>query len=345
MRESLLKNVENIISFDIENFNNSYELKDINFKVCKKFINFLANLSKLENKNEIWITMRGFSLRDNNNRFSSQEHCEFKNSLLNNFFVVGQKAAFYLQEIGDEVKGINTYSVKDEQKLKEDIKMLFDESITILSDIKPEYVQNFKSKFKKYENENSLDKLHYNKNFLIAFLHNIGGRWSGKPYSPMISVTYGDNKKETAKKFATKNSRSGPENDGFIILSYTIQDNRVYEKLTKDLNEELNKLGLEWYQDTHNEIITMDGIMPHKIIGLFEISKNENKEIFIMNPWLQKMFIEDRKFDYKKGININQEYFETYARELGYTSYVSQSKEKRYIINFDEDYKNINLGF
>lgn len=102
------------------------------------------------------------------------------------------------------------------------------------------------------------------------------------------------------------------------------------------MNRELEDLGVLWYEDKHTEVMLLDGIMPHRIIGLFEIDMHLN-ETFILNPWLREMFLENRKFYYKRGIEIDQTRFDEYARDLRYGAYVSEIDGERYNRIFEEE--------
>lgn len=333
--EFLLKDVDEVFSFGVEG--DMYDLDKVNFTVAKKLIGLMERLNRLEKENKIIIIMRGFSFRDRSNSFSLADHERFKESELNKFFIVGQKGADYLREQEQEKQQLYTHNMQSREQLAEEIKNLYEEANQILREKQGEEVNGqIDPKFSVTTPEVSLSQLQYNKLFLTAFLHNVGRRWSGKPSSPLLSATYGKEKKETAKRFATNARGQGPRNNGFIILGYIPIDNSGFEKLTNDLNRELEDLGVLWYEDKHTEVMLLDGIMPHRIIGLFEIDMHLN-ETFILNPWLREMFLENRKFYYKRGIEIDQTRFDEYARDLRYGAYVSEIDGERYNRIFEEE--------
>ncbi|WP_375345370.1 hypothetical protein ACEWPB_15610 [Priestia megaterium] len=338
--ESLLKGVHEVYSFDTKD--DTYELNTINFSTSKKLISFMERLYRLEREEKIVVFMRGFSFRDNQNHFSFVDHEHFKERELNKFFIVGQKGAHYLEEQQYKIKQLYTHNMQNRDQLIKEVKDLYKEANQILKEKQNEdVIGEINPKFNETSIETSLNQLQYNKLFLTAFLHNVGRRWSGKSTSPLISATYGKRKKETSKKFATNALSGVPRNKGFLLLGYIpIEDSKKFEKLTKDLNRELEEQGVSWYDDIHNELMLLDGIMPHRIIGLFEIDIN-SKEKLILNPWLNKMFLEKKNFNYKRGIKIDQSRFDEYAQDLKYGAYIWDTSEGRYNKTFME--KNYHL--
>jgi hypothetical protein len=336
--ESLLKNVQEIYSFEAEG--ETYQLDRINFSKTKKLINLIQKLNKLEVHNKIKVITRGFSIRDSNNHYSCEENGYFVNYELNKFFIVGQKGAHYLKEQLRERRDLYNYNMGDRLLLINEIKNLYEEVNKMLKEIQAR--GTISKRFIEFTEDTPLSQLQYNKIFLTAFLHNIGRKWSGKISSPLLSFSYGIKKKEIAKKFATNALRDGiARNDGFIILGYVPFEGRIFEKLTDDLNMELEELGVTWYENVHKEIMLLDGIMPQHIIGLFEV-KESGEEYFILNPWLGKMFSESKCFDYRRGIEINQARFEEFATDLKYGAFILETDEGRYNKTFQEiDYHSI----
>jgi len=330
--ESLLKNVIEIYSFETER--ETYQLDRINFSKSKKLINLIQKLNRLEVQNKIKVITRGFSIRDSDNHYSRVEHGNFVNQELNKFFIVGQKGAHYLEEQLKERRDLYNYNMGDRMILIDEIKNLYEEANKIIKQMQSR--GTISTRFIDFTKDTSLSQLQYNKVFLTAFLHNIGRKWSGKMSSPLLSFSYGNRKKETAKKFATNALRDGnPGNDGLIILGYVPLEGRSFEKLTDDLNMELEELGVTWYENVHREIMLLDGIMPQHIIGLFEVKEN-GEENFILNPWLGNMFSESRRFDYKRGIEINQASFEEFATDLKYGAFILETDEGRYNKTFQD---------
>lgn len=319
-KENLLKNVDKVYGF--ETTQDIYELKQISFRKSKKLINLIKSLERLEARGKIKLITRGFSV---------QNHDVFLESELNKFFIVGQKGAQYLREQIEETINLYNYNIYNKVKLVNEIKDLFEEVNSILRRMDKECIS---SKFIEYTENIPLSQLQNKKIFLTAFLHNIGRRWSAKSSSPLLSFAHGPNKKEIAKNFATNALRGeDPINKGFVILGYVPSEGMRFEKLTQDLNDELEKVGVSWYEDIHNEIMLLDGIMPHRIIGLFEI-KMSGEENFILNPWLEKMFSEDERFQYKKGVKIDQSNFEQFASDLNYGAFILDTDNGRYNSTF-----------
>lgn len=192
--EFLLKDVDEVFSFGVEG--DMYDLDKVNFTVAKKLIGLMERLNRLEKENKIIIIMRGFSFRDRSNSFSLADHERFKESELNKFFIVGQKGADYLREQEQEKQQLYTHNMQSREQLAEEIKNLYEEANQILREKQGEEVNGqIDPKFSVTTPEVSLSQLQYNKLFLTAFLHNVGRRWSGKPSSPLLSATYGKEKK------------------------------------------------------------------------------------------------------------------------------------------------------
>ncbi|MGW6232839.1 hypothetical protein [Peribacillus butanolivorans] len=330
--ESLLKNVHDIYSFEAEG--DTFQLDRINFSKSKKLINLIQKLNRLEVQNKIKVITRGFSIRDSNNHFSREGHGYFVNYELNKFFIVGQKGSHYLEEQLRERRDLYNYNMGDRFILIDEIKNLYEEANKILKLIKAR--GTISTRFIEFTEDPPLSQLQYHKIFLTAFLHNIGRKWSGKMSSPLLSFSYGISKKETAKKFATNAIKDGaPRNDGLIILGYVPTEGRSFEKLTDDINKELKELGVTWFENVHSEIMLLDGIMPQHIIGLIEVKEN-GQENFILNPWLGKMFSENRQFYYRRGIEINQDRFKDFATELKYGAFILETDEGRYNKTFQD---------
>lgn len=329
--EVLFRNVEEVMSFDPINDIYEYELGPVNYRGAIKLSYLIRTLNRLEKKGKLIVCLRGFSLPD--------EHEWFIKEDLNKFFVVGQKGREYLQRTEGKRSNLYTYEMNDREALVKEIQALYKEANGLLKKKKSEWVDGqISEKFTNTDEDKTIEELQYNKVFLTAFLHNIGNLWSGKKTSPLISATYGKKKKEIARKFATNSLDGVPRNNGFITLGYIPIEERCFEVLTEDLNKELERLGVKWYNDIHQEVMLLDGIMPQRIIGVFEVFQDSPIEKFILNPWVYKMFLENEHFNYKRGININQENFDEFAQDLKYGAYILENESGRYNKRFDEDY-------
>ena len=90
----------------------------------------------------------------------------------------------------------------------------------------------------------------------------------------------------------------------------------------------LKNYGVECSEDPNSEIMILNGLYPHNIIGFFEIEKKSTKR-FILNYWFHQQIKDDlcRKsnFDYKNGVEVLQENFQEAAIRLGYGSFFTRS--------------------
>lgn len=277
--------------------------------------------------------MRGFSFRDRHGVFSEEEHRHFIEKDLNKFFVVGQKGKYYFEQEKSEV--FYSPTINDESELLSEIKFLTKVIVGIIDQKQRGKYGGIDGKLNidisKIAKEASNNDLIRIRHFLLALGHNIGGKWSGKASSPLVSVTHGTGCKRIARNFAT-NTRMGVSNGkGLILLGYTTTANlKKYTVFTEQLNMKLKNLGVTWYPDKHRELMIMDGILPTHILGLFEVDSENDQENFILNPWLNKMFIENQNVSLQRGIDIDQINFEEYARDLNYNSYFFQTNSKRF---------------
>lgn len=154
----------------------------------------------------------------------------------------------------------------------------------------------------------TLEEIQYIKIILLATGHNIGRRWSGKKRSPLISTSKSFTK---ALSFAQGNEQ---EISKLIIAAYIFEDS-PYHIRTSQMNENLEYIGIKWYEDIHEEIMMIGGIYTHYTLGLFKLNSQNNYD-FIMNPWLYKQIAEGKGFDYVDGIEVNQEDFQEIAQRL-----------------------------
>ncbi|WBW98841.1 hypothetical protein [Oceanirhabdus sp. W0125-5] len=141
-------------------------------------------------------------------------------------------------------------------------------------------------------------------------LHNIGNAWCDKKKSPLISAS---SSFETACEFSNP---TNIEKTSIVIAEYGYEDSPYFIR-TEKLNEILKNFGVEWYEDIHKEIMMLDGIYTHYILGIFDIRDMGDYD-FIMNPWLYEQFKKDIDIDLKKGINVEQTDFEEIAKKIGY---------------------------
>lgn len=315
----LFKNVKDAYSFMPEN--DYYKLQNLHFQSARGIIELINTLS-FSMKNRSQLIFRGFSFQN------EEAHDNFKNNHLNEFFVVGQKGNYYLkQSYGEFNENYQQISNPNRERRIKKINNLYEEiSNIIVNKGKGILDRNMVENLDKLTDEElvQIEKI------LICLGHNIGNQWIGKSSSPILSGSYGCESKSIAKKFATNWDRQNRIDKGFIILGYIPKDINRFTLRTKELNHILEKLGVKWYEDIHHELMIFNGILPHHILGLFEVYRGKQEETFILNPWLNQLFISKELFDYKKGIPINQINFNDYAKKLNYCAYFTQIDNVRY---------------
>lgn len=268
-------------------------------------------IETLEKDEDVHLYARGDSKRSKNGKRST--HAEFMNNELYDFFIVGTKAKFH----NNQPDGIFQHTLND-RKIIDDIKDIVLKCNEVLGEKSD---GNFPDRLI-LDIEDLPEKNQESWKFaLLAFLHNKGNDDYFKPYSGLVSLTYGQGKYDTAKKFAIERNKKG-----FIYTYILRKDLKQYFK-TEDMNQLLKKYGVEWYEDKHNEIMILNGLFPHNIVGFFEVSKSTNKR-FILNPWFHSQIKHDLncklKFEYKNGVPINQEGFLDAAKRLGYNSFFNR---------------------
>ena len=172
----------------------------------------------------------------------------------------------------------------------------------------------FSTSFKKYLFTLNKKELEHWRLFFISFLHNNGKGRSFKKfknYSPFTSLTYGKRKGRIARRFAMKSKK---DIDTGII--YIVSVNNYYGNYIKtaDMIKVLKQHGINWYPDVHSELMLINGIFPHDILGIMEV-KNNRTPLLIINPWLFKEYLDGKRFSLTKGIPINQKYFKKWIKE------------------------------
>ena len=141
-----------------------------------------------------------------------------------------------------------------------------------------------------------------------------------KPYSFFISLTHGNNKYKTARHFALNKKR----NDIGFIFVYILDTNRNNYIKSSELTKQLEEYGIKWFPDIDNEIMVINGLYPHNIIGFFEV-ENENIKRFILNNWFYDKMKKYPDYDFSQGVDVDQgDYLEKFlnsARNLGFKTY------------------------
>lgn len=307
--------VSEFVTIEDDKFDSSkYTFKVLSIDI----VDYLKNIiNSLEHEDEIYLCARGDSKGDKQNYFID--------SNLKDFFIVGDKAKAHIKLPDNPFQHTKAKSTP-----MEDIKDIILKCNEILcqKSMNPENEIDgkFTDQFIKYLEEKPLEVQESWKFALLALLHN-KGKTDGskgkiddyfKPYSCFVSLTYGENKYNTAKKFAV-----GRNNNGLIYI-YMLKKSLKNHFRAEDLTNELCKHGIKWYEDVNSEIMVINGLYPHNIIGFFEINKEEVKR-FVLNPWYYKQIMydleNDGNYNYKNGVLINQENFTQSAKNIGYENY------------------------
>jgi len=168
----------------------------------------------------------------------------------------------------------------------------------------------------------------------LSFLHNEGSFEEFKSSSPFLSLTHGRYKFRTARNFAL--SKHNQIRKGLIYLySLNRQDHNYF--ITKKFTQKLQEFGISWYQDIHNEIMLLNGMYPHYLLGVFEVTKTSTPK-FIINPALYKLFEKNEEFDWRNGLKINQLNFRELVKELGYeTFFYTYGDNQTYVADIENN--------
>lgn len=134
---------------------------------------------------------------------------------------------------------------------------------------------------------------------LYALLHNHGEN-EFKPYSFLVSLSHGDKKYRVARHFANRKFEHG------IVCVYILNENYNGEYITaKYLKEKLADYGVKWFDDRDNEIMLMNALFPHYIVGFFEIRDKVVKR-FILNNWFYLQMKVNSDYDFSQGVYVDQ---------------------------------------
>lgn len=302
---------EAIVSFESFKPNAKYEYtlsRITEGKVISEIKQFFRDLDHLEKHKQLSVLFRGVSKDE-----------WFRQNGLSKHFIVGEKGKYYLKE---NARFLYTETFDNKEMLIEEITLLVRNINTVIKERgrngHPISGELRTDSFLKGTSQ-SIEDIRYYKLFLSTVLHNIGNRWAHKNESPFISMTYGEKKLEVAKKFAMPQTEG---QIGMIFVYYMMLDSKHF-LLTKELNNILKDLNVDWYEDLNSEMIILDGIFPHYNLGILECI-NEEQYNFIINPWLVQQIMDDIPLDIKGGIYVDQTDFEKLARDLGYEKFYEQ---------------------
>ena len=115
--------------------------------------------------------------------------------------MVGQTGLIYLRDRVAELGKLYNENIQDKRSLINEIKYFHKEANEQISNKDSDRVEGeIDQGFIEIDETTHLNKLHFKKIFLTAFLHNVGDNWRGKPFSPMLSFSYGEKRKEKTRK-------------------------------------------------------------------------------------------------------------------------------------------------
>ena len=246
-------------------------------------------------------------------------------------FIGGEKARFNLSKNLENDLGYNTLEEWNEKKYEnfeqvlEHLKENFENFATygISGDISIiiEKIKNYKttSKYSYYDR--------YLK--VLNILHIVQDK---APFQSKIPCVSTSRSKDIAQEiFSEKDDIS------YIIVAFTNESPECMYFETKDIKQFCDDIGIEGFKDKYKEVIFLDCIFPHNILGVIEKSCS-SEEVFIVNPNLLGMIDDTDSFDdlikklNKSGVEINQRAFYQKLKESSlYQKYIFQEKHRRLI--------------
>lgn len=327
MENRILK-ADKILSFDPHPSASNYTLTEVNIEVRNRLINLV---NKLEQIPQVHLCLRGDSKRN------ITDHDLFFNNELSKIFIVGEKSRSNIQFSPNDT--YHHYE-NNSHNIIDDIKRLVKQvNIKIAKKPNEHKITGYiSSEFIRNLGNKDSELLRKWKLFFLSFLHNNGGGRSFNNFSPFISLAYGYKKYVIARRFALKRCL---HKKGILFL-YSLNAGWPYYIRTIDFTKELKKFNITWYKDIHKEIMLINGMYPHYLLGVFEVEPCKNSR-FVINPWLYKTLQSNNKFDYAEGIQINQKYFREFAECLGYSNfffhYMNDNDEYVSELNQNNHYK------
>lgn len=323
-----MEKVDKILSFLPNQQTYSFTLFEVEDSIKNRLIQLI---DKLERISQVYLCLRGDSKRDIyiHNKIFSED--------LLYIFLVGEKARASIEM--SSIERYQNLNNSNHNNLSEIVQLVDEINNDILvkscdDQISGIIPQNFINMISKMDEEELVKW----KVFLLSFLHNSGKLKQFKNHSPFISLTYGPNKYKISRKFALDRCQ---HKKGIIFL-YCLNTGWPNYIKTIEFEKKLTRFGVNWYKDDNSEIMLLNGMYPHYLLGIFEVEPIRNPR-FIINPWLYNMFLQNQNFDYFNGIPIEQTYFHSFAEKLGYNNYffhyINQNVEYVSEINQRNHYK------
>lgn len=303
-----------------------YKLEKIETDIIEKFQQLIQNL---ENIPQVHLCARGDS------KATEKEYNDFFDKSLSKIFIVGEKARSNVSPPSNTefmnihnnnktvlINELNTLILEVNKEIKERR-----DKHDIFGSINDKFIIDIKKQ--------DIDTLNQWKIFFLSFLHNNGKLKEFKNHSPFLSVTHGCKKYMIARKFALDRVK----HEKATIYLYSLNAGDPHYVMTKSMIKILKEYGVRWLKDINNEIMLINGMFPHYMLGVFEVEKDKTSR-FIMNPWLYKSLKENEIFDHRNGLKINQENFNELAISLGYSNFFFlDEKEDAYISGLSNENK------
>lgn len=144
------------------------------------------------------------------------------------------------------------------------------------------------------------------KDWIIYALHTMGIS-EFKKISPCISCSYGEDRFKKAIKFGWGRR---PYNKYCVIMDNWIhrhEEGIAYRRM-KYVNEVLNRYGLKWFSNKHNEIMLKYGIFPQKLVGYYLLDRNLDNKInkYVINKHYVDKWEEDEEFEIGQSLYFDQ---------------------------------------
>lgn len=246
-------------------------------------------------------------------------------------FIGGEKARFNLSKDLENDLGYNTLEEWNEKKdenfeqvlehLKEHFEKFAIYGISGDISIIIENIKKYKTKYK-YSYYDMYLKV-------LSILHIVQDKAPFQSKIPCVSTS--------RSKVIAQEIFSEKDDISYIIVAFTNKSPECMYLETKKIKQFCDEIGMEGFKDKYEEVIFLDCIFPHNILGVIEKSCS-SKEVFIVNPNLLKMIDDADSFDdlikklKKSGVEINQIAFYRKLKESSlYQKYIFQEERRRLI--------------
>ena len=164
---------------------------------------------------------------------------------------------------------------------------------------------------------------------VLSILHIVQDK---APFQSKIPCVSTSRNKDIAQKIFSET-----DTFSYTIVAYTNKSPVCTYLETKNIKNFCDNIGIEGFKDKYKEVIFLDCVFPHNILGVLEKSCS-GEEIFIVNPNLLVMIDREDSFDIiikklkNSGVEINQEAFYRALKENSlYLKYIFQEGHRRLI--------------